>query len=152
MKLVAILILIFVALNAHADCQDQWFTHRSSTLYLSVSYSEGCYTGDLILEFSKFSKNGPSWPDPSLKLESIPFVRECTVTKKNEDGETIEFNCRKDGVSPLAGATYRFKLVETTFKCEGKVEKGWNRTFLCTSGCGPTTPKELEVVFGEGCA
>jgi hypothetical protein len=152
MKIVALLILIFFARHTHADCQDEWITHRSSTLYLSVSYSEGCYAGELTLNFSRFPKSGPSWPDPSLKLTSIPFVRECTVKEKNEEGETIEFSCRKDGVSPLAGATYRFKLVETTFRCEGKVEKGWNHTFLCTSGCQPTTPKTLEVLHGEGCA
>jgi hypothetical protein len=93
--------------------------HRSSTLYLSVGYSQGCYEGELILNFSKFSKNGPQWPSPGLRLESIPFDRECQPKKKDKNGRTIDFNCRNDGVSPLAGATYQFKEVKTTIRCGG---------------------------------
>lgn len=152
MKRVAALILMLVGSNAHADCQDFWFEHWSRTLYLSVSYSQGCYHGELVLNFSKFSENGPRWPDPSLRLKSIPFDRECRSKKKNKDGETIEFSCRKDGVSPLAGATYRFKLIKTTIQCDGIDLPDWDHTFVCISGCGSTTPKRLAVPFGEGCA
>jgi len=144
--------LMLVGSNAHADCQDEWLTHMSSTLYLSVGYSKGCYAGDLILNFSNFSKNGPRWPNSGSKLESIPFDRECTSKKKDKDGETIEFSCRKDGVSPLAGATYRFKLVKTTIQCDGIDEPDWDHIFICISGCGSTTPKKLKVPYGEGCA
>lgn len=152
MKRVAALMLMFVGSYAHADCQDSWLEHQSSTLYMSVRYSQGCYEGELILEFSKLSKNGPRWPSPNLRLESIPFDRECRTKKRNKDGETMEFSCRNDGVSPLAGATYRFKLIKTTIQCNGIDLPDWDHTFICIRGCGPTTPKRLEVPFGEGCS
>ena len=152
MKLIAFLMLLFVGSYAHADCQDSWLGHRSSTLYLSVIYSKGCYEGDLILEFSKYSKNGPKWPSPNVRLESIPFERECGSSKKNKTGEVVEFSCRNDGVSPLAGATYRYKQVKTTRRCDGIDEPDWDLSFVCISGCGLTTPKKLEVRHGEGCS
>lgn len=152
MKRIAALILMFVGSNAHADCQDHWLIHWSSTLYLSVSYSQGCYQGELMLNFSKFSKNGPRWPDRSLRLESIPFNRECQPKRKDKNGEIIEFSCRNNGVSPLAGATYRYKQSQTTIRCDGIDEPDWDLSFICVNGCGPTTPKRLEVPHGEGCS
>lgn len=152
MKRVIAFIFMFVGAYAHADCQESWLEHRSSTLQLSVRYSEGCYQGQLILEFSKLSKNGPHSPSPWDGLKSIPFDRECRSKKKNKEGETIEFSCRSDGISPLAGATYRFKLLKTTIQCDGVDYPDWDHTFICTSGCRPTTPKRLEVPFGEGCS
>ncbi|NOT18885.1 MAG: hypothetical protein HOP24_01235 [Sideroxydans sp.] len=152
MKRFVALILMFVSSYAHADCQESWLEHSSSTLYLSVDYSEGCYQGKLILNYAKLSKNGPQLGDPNLHLESIPFDRECQPTKKGKNGETVEFSCRKDGVSPLAGATYRYKLVKTTIQCDGVDVPDWEHLFICTSGCGPTTPKTLVVPYGEGCS
>jgi hypothetical protein len=152
MKNIAALILMFAASHAHADCQDSWLEYRSSTLYVSVDYSDGCYHGELILNFSKIPKKGPKWPDPSLHLESIPFDRECRSRKKGNNGEVVEFSCRKDGVSPLAGATYRYKEFKTTIQCEGTDVPDIEHAFICTSGCGSTTPKRLHVPFGEGCA
>lgn len=152
MKRIAVLMLMVFGSYAHADCQDFWLEHWSSTLYLSVGYSQGCYQGELILNFSKFTKKGPQWPDPSLHLESIPFDRECQSKKTSKDGETIEFSCRKDGVSPLAGATYRFKTFKTTIQCDGIDLPDFDYTFVCVRGCGPTTPKRLEIPHGEGCS
>ena len=152
MKRIAILMMMFAGSYANADCQDDWLTYRSSTLHLSVEYSLGCYQGDLTIVFSKFSENGPQWPSPELRRDSILFDRECQPEKKGKNGETIEFSCRNDGVSPLAGATYQFKLVKTTILCDGIDLPDWDHTFICISGCGPTTPKRLEVPFGEGCS
>ncbi|MFZ2321335.1 MAG: hypothetical protein WAW12_15860 [Pseudomonas sp.] len=152
MKLVVILMLILFGSNSQADCQDEWLTYRSSELHLSASYSEGCYQGQLILGFSKPSEDGKGGSDSNFPSGSIPFDSECTTKEKDKEGETIEFSCRKEGVSPLAGATYRFKLVETTIECDGVVQPDWEHTFICISGCGPTTPKTLVVPYGEGCA
>lgn len=152
MKHVAALLLMLVGSNAHADCQDSWLEHWSPMLYLSVSYSQGCYQGELELNFSKFSANGPQWPDPSLRLETIPFDRECQPKKKDKNGETVEFSCRKDGVSPLAGATYRYKEFKTTIRCDDTDVPDIEHSFICISGCGLTTPKKLHVPFGEGCS
>jgi len=149
MKNIAVLILLLAGLSAHADCQDDWLRYDSSTQWLSVAYSEGCYHGDLILSSSK---KGPGWPDTSEHSITTPFDLECPLKKQNKEGETIEFSCRKDGMSPLAGATYRFKLIETTIECDGVVEPDWDHTFICIKGCGPTTPKKLFVPFGEGCS
>ena len=43
-------------------------------------------------------------PVPILE---IPFEQECPDKKRNKSGEIVEFSCRKGGVSPLTGATYR---------------------------------------------
>lgn len=152
MKHFAALILLFVASYARADCQDSWLEYRSSKLQMSVRYSEGCYHGKLILEYSKPSKNGSQGSSPSSPVQSIPFDRECQTTRKNKEGVTIEFSCRSDGTSPLAGASYRFKLIKTTMECDGIESPDWDHTFICIKGCKPTTPKRLEVPFGEGCA
>jgi hypothetical protein len=145
-------ILMVAASYAHADCQESWLEYRSSTSYVSVDYSEGCYQGKLILNFSKVGKTGPKRPDPSLHLKSIPFDRECRLKKKDSNGEVVEFSCRNDGVSPLAGATYRYKEFKTTIRCDGTDVPDIEHAFICVSGCGPTTPKKLHVPFGEGCA
>lgn len=149
MKNIAALILLLTCLSAHADCQDEWLTYDSSTQRLSVAYSEGCYQGDLILLYSKKVAGKTGTSEQSV---TIPFDRECPHTKQNKNGEIIEFSCRKDGASPLAGATYRFKLIKTTIECEGIVEPDFDHTFVCMKGCGPKTPKKLLVPFGEGCA
>jgi hypothetical protein len=152
MKLSAILILMFVGSNAIADCQDEWFWYRSSELNLSASYSEGCYQGQLILSFWKPSEDGQGRSDPNFSSGSTSFDSECSITETGKNGEIIEFSCRKDGISPLAGAIYRSKLIETTIECDGVVDLDWDHTFICISGCGPKTPERLEVPFGEGCS
>jgi len=149
MKHIAALLLLLSSLSAHADCQDEWLTYNSSTQWLSVAYSEGCYQGDLILSYSE---KGPGWPDTSEHSMTTPFDLECPLKKQGADGAIIEFSCRKDGISPLAGATYQFKLIKTTIECGGIVEPDWDHTFICIKDCGPTTPKKLIVPFGEGCA
>ena len=152
MKRAAALILMFAGAYAHADCQDFWLEYHSSTLYLSVEYSEGCYQGELKLNFSKFSSKNPQWPSPNSHFASIPFNRECQSKRRNKDGKTIEFSCRKDGVSPLAGATYRFKKVKTTIRCDGIDEPDLDLSFRCIRGCGSATPQRLVVPHGEGCS
>lgn len=152
MKHIAFLLLLFFDSYAHADCQDSWLEYRSSTLHLSADYSQSCYQGELILNFSKFTKKGAQRPGTGWHSGSIPFDRECQSKKKNKDGETVEFSCRKDGVSPLAGATYRFKKFETTIRCDETDLPTLDYTFICISGCRSTTPKRLKVPFGEGCA
>jgi hypothetical protein len=152
MKRIAAFLTMIFGSYAHADCQDFWLQYRSSTLHLSVEYSQACYHGELILNFSKFTKNGAQRPDSIEHLESIPFDRECQSKKKNKDGETVEFSCRKDGISPLAGATYRFKRFETTIRCDGVDLPAFDHTFICINGCGATTPKRLDVPYGEGCS
>jgi len=149
MKRIATLMIMFASSYAIADCQDDWLTYSSSTLSLSVAYSRGCYEGDLTIHFWK---NGPRRPSPELRPESILFDRECSSKKKDKAGETIEFSCRGDGVTPLAGATYRYKKVKTTIRCDGIDEPDWDLSFRCIRGCGPTTPKKLRVSHGEGCA
>lgn len=152
MKLTAMLVAILAAPFAHADCQDTWLISSSPTLSLSVDYSEGCYQGVLKINFSKPSKVDTHYPSSESRMNTVSFDSECRSRKKGKDGETIEFSCRNDGVSPLAGATYRFKQVKTTIRCDGIDEPDWDLSFICISGCGPTTPKRLEVQHGEGCS
>jgi hypothetical protein len=152
MKRIALSLLMFTSSHVIADCQDDWLTYPSPTLYLSVIYSLGCYQGDLVINFLRPSKNGPRQPSQKSLPESILFDRECPSQKKNKFGEIIEFSCSSDGVTPLAGATYRFKQVKTTIRCDGIDEPDWDLSFRCISGCGRTTPKKLRVSHGEGCA
>ena len=149
MKVIAVLIFLLGCFSAHADCQDEWLTYNSKTQWLSVAYSKGCYDGDLILSSSK---KEPERPDTSESSITTPFGLECPIKKQDKNGEVIEFSCRKDGISPLAGATYRFKLIKTTIECDGVIEPDWDHTFICIKGCKPTTPKKLIVPFGEGCS
>lgn len=143
MKLIAMLVAMLAAPLAYADCQDTWLTYNSPTLSLSVDYSEGCYQGEKRINFSKPSKKS--------RMNTVSFNSECS-SGKMEDGEIIEFSCRKDGVSPLAGATYRFKKIKTTIRCDGVDSPNWEMSFSCISGCGATTPKRLMVEYGEGCS
>lgn len=132
--------------NAHADCQDEWIKYQSPTQQLSVTYSEGCYSGKLILSF--FTKGGQR----GAQIGEVPFDQECPAKKLDRKGDVVEFSCRKGGVSPLAGATYRFKLIKTTIECEGVVSPDEDHVFMCIKGCGRRTPQILLVPFGEGCA
>lgn len=149
MKHIAALILFLACFSAHADCQDEWLTYNSPAQWLSVTYSQGCYQGDLVLSYSK---EGPRRPGTGEHSIETPFNLECPLKKQDKNGEIIEFSCRKDGVSPLAGATYRFKLIKTSLECDGVVQPDWDHTFICIKGCGPKTPRKLFVPFGEGCS
>lgn len=150
MKRIVMVIAIFAISYAHADCLDRWLTYRSSTLVLSIDYSEGCYQGELIVNFSKISKDDPQWPSPQSRLISAPFDRECTSSKASKDGEPIEFSCRKDGSTPLAGATYRYKVVKPKYRCEDGSAPLPDRSFICIRGCAPTVPRRLEGQYSEG--
>jgi hypothetical protein len=152
MKHIAAMTLMLAGSYAHADCQDIWLIHQSSTLSLSVSYSGGCYQGELVLYFQKLSEKGSRWPSQPHRGASMPFDRECHSKRKNEDRETVEFSCRKSGASPLAGATYRFKQVEIIIQCDGVDLPNFSYFFVCIRGCRSTTPLRLEVQHGEGCA
>lgn len=152
MKRLVFVMLMFVGGYAHADCQESWLEHQSPTLYMSVEYSGGCYQGPLVIHYARFSRHDPKRRSPDFPILTVDFDRECRSGPKNEDGDVIEFSCRKDGVSPMAGATYRFRLVQTTIECEGIKSVDWSHTFFCVKGCGPATPRRLEVPFGEGCA
>lgn len=152
MKRVAALMLVLLGAHAHADCQDNWLTHASSTLHLSVDYSQGCYQGELVLSFSTIAPQGRKQRAPAVQPTSIPFDHECPSRKKNQDGEVVAFSCRADGASPLAGASYRLKQVKTTIRCDGVDLPDVDFVFICTSGCQPATPKRLKVSHGEGCA
>jgi len=152
MKHLVALILIFVSSYVHADCQDTWLEYQSSTLYLSVDYSNGCYHGNLVINYAKLSRNGPQLGDEKLHTESLSFDSECQTKRKDRNGEVIEFSCRKNGVSPLAGTTYRYKQFKTTIQCDGVTEPDIERSFICIRGCGSNKPKKLHMPWGEGCA
>ena len=112
MKFFTIMIFSLTCLNAHADCQDEWLRYESPKQWLSVAYSEGCYQGDLILSAEK---KVPGWPDKIGPSITTNFDKECPLTKQDKKGEMIEFSCRKDGISPLAGATYVSALESASF-------------------------------------
>lgn len=150
MKRILMLIAIFAISYAHADCLDTWLTYRSSTLSLSIDYSEGCYNGELMVSFSTFSKNDLRQRSSQPRGVSVPFDRECTSSKAIKDGEPIEFNCRLDGVTPLAGATYRYKVVKPKYRCEDGSAPLPDRSFICIRGCAPAVPRRLEVQYSEG--
>src|SRR3569623_24439 len=147
MRNIAALIFFLACFSAHADCQDEWLTYSSPTQWLSVAYSQGCYQGDLILSSSK---EAPRWPGTGEHSIKTPFNLECPLKKQDKIGDIIQFSCRKDGVSPLAGATYRFKLIKTSMECGGVVEPYWDHTFICIKGCGSKTPKKLSAPPGAG--
>lgn len=146
MKPLAALIFLLASSGARADCQDEWLIYHSPSQQLSVRYKDGCYSGDLILSFSaKSTAQG-------VQETELLFADECPVTKKDKVGGVVEFSCRKQGVSPLAGATYRFKRLSTTIECDGVVSPEEVPAFLCVKGCGKKTPPILFVPEGEGCA
>jgi len=150
MKRIVSLITILAAPLAHADCLDTWLAHSSSTLSLSINYSEGCYQGEVKINFSKFSKEDPHWPSPRSRWNSVPFDRECPLKKIGKDGEIIEFSCRKDGSSPLAGATYRYKVIKENYRCDDGSIPLPDRSFFCIRGCTSTIPRKLEGQYSEG--
>jgi hypothetical protein len=149
MRVIAALIFMFSASYAHADCLDTWLSYGSSKLSLSVDFSAGCYQGPLIINFSKFSKDDPRWPSALSHWTSVPFDRECPE-KRSKEGEVWEFSCRKDGASPLAGATYEYKETDAKRKCEDGTMALPDRTYTCIRGCGAATPKELAYEYSEG--
>jgi hypothetical protein len=150
MKRIVTLVAIFAAPFVHADCLDKWLDYRSSKLYLSIDYSEGCYQGAVIINFTKFSKDDPHWPSAQSRWSSVPFDRECTSSKARKDGEPLEFGCRKDGSTPLAGATYRYKVVKPKYRCEDGSAPLPDRYFICVRGCAPAVPRRLEGQYSEG--
>ena len=91
MKYFSTSMLFLICLNAHADCQDEWLTFDSPKQQLSVVYSKGCYEGDLIISSAT---KGPDWPDKSEHSITAAFNDECPFTKKDKNGEVIEFSCR----------------------------------------------------------
>ncbi len=146
MKNIFALSILLCCSSAHADCQDEWLYYGTPTRQLAVIYKDGCYHGDLILMYWSVEKG------PPVPILEIPFEQECPDKKRDKSGEIVEFSCRKGGVSPLAGATYRFKLMKTTITCDGVVSPDEDHTFICVKGCGKTTPRILTVPFGEGCS
>lgn len=152
MKNWIVVALFFLASYAHADCQDTWLEYQSPALRLSVDYSEGCYQGRLIINFQKLSKKGSQSGSQELQATPMAFETECRTQRKGKNGEVIEFSCRKDGRSPLAGATYRYKEYKTTIECDGVIEPDIEHAFVCISGCESAKPKKLHMPWGEGCA
>jgi hypothetical protein len=152
MKLLLALLVMVAAPHARADCQDYLFEHSSAELYLAAEYSQGCYAGEVIIKYAKLSQRRPQRFSPGVQMKSVPFVRECPSRKKSKEGDIVEFRCRKDGVTPLAGATYRFTEEKTTMECDGAEVPDVDFIFVCIRGCKPTTPQMLWIPHGEGCS
>lgn len=148
MKRIFILLLMFAAPHTWADCLDTWFRYNSPELYLSADYSEGCYQGNMILSFAKNIKGERQWPSQNTQWTSVPFDVECQMNKSKKEGKV--FTCRKDGVSPLAGATYQYEEIKENYKCEDGSAPLPRLLYRCISGCGPNTPKELNLEYSEG--
>lgn len=146
MKRITALLLLLAAPYVHADCLDTWLTAGwvPSERHLTVDFSDGCYHGSLIINFTKEPRSSPK-----AHLRSVPFYLECTInTRTWEDAK--RFSCRKDGVSPLAGATYQYEEVQATGHCEDGSTPLPARTYRCIGGCGPSTPKVLLYEYSEG--
>jgi hypothetical protein len=156
MKIIVALVLIFSVFYARADCLDTWLSYDSSKLILRIDFSGGCYQGPLIIHFTKFSKGDPRWPSGQSHWTSIPFDRECSekrskgVVVLSKEGEILEFSCRRDGASPLAGATYRYRETKANHQCADGTMALPDRWYICVRGCGPATPKELAYEYSEG--
>lgn len=155
MKLIKTLCALFFLMlgtQAKADCQDSWLEYHSNKLILSVVYSEGCYQGEMLLQFTHFSGSSVKRGEQTSEMKSLPFDQECTASKKLKNGDTVEFTCRKNGVSPLAGATFRYRKFKTSLSCEGVELPDIEHAFVCIKGCKRDTPRKLIIQVGEGCA
>ena len=145
MKHIAYLLLILAVPNVHADCLDTWLTTGwSSERYLSIDYSEGCYDGSLIINFTNTPRSSPK-----AHWKSIPFDHECT-TSNGEREAAKRFSCRKDGDSPLAGATYQYEEAKANGHCEDGSTPLPDRFYRCIHGCGSNTPTVLFYEYSEG--
>lgn len=151
-KILCTLMFLFLSPQAKADCQDYWFTYHSATLDLHVIYSEFCYQGKLLLQFTRYTPDINTRQAKASEMVSLPFDEECPTQKKHKDGGVLEFTCKKDGISPLAGATFRYKKFKTSLVCDGVEIPDIEPAFVCVKGCKPSTPKKLVIPVGEGCA
>lgn len=70
----------------------------------------------------------------SVSRAALPFAQECAATP-------TEIRCRKNGRTPLAGATYR-RTLDGTPSCPGARSEP---RFTCVSGCSNAAPKYLRI-------
>ena len=70
----------------------------------------------------------------SEKVLSIQFLKECSV-KSNK------LQCKKNGITPLAGATYQITNDGSPY-CPGAASEA---RFTCIAGCKASVPKYLKI-------
>ena len=97
-------------------------------------YDPRVNTGELIFVDEKTDADD----DYGEKGIPVPFSSECKASK-------MQIVCRRGGVTPLAGATYRLTL-DGTPTCPGD---RYEERFTCIQGCTPITPRYLKVARYE---
>jgi len=127
---VLFLLLMLCAVTARAGCD---YIAELHTDKFDIEISDGGCAGDTMITY-KIGKN---------KTNSVPFYKECTMEELGR-----WFSCRKNGISPLAGATY--KLVEhgKSSVCNLPDENTPYPTYryVCVKGCNTSVPRHLETM------
>lgn len=116
---------------------------RSSKLYIDIS-DGGC--GELSVSFT--TKIGKDAQPDYASIKSFPFNKEC-VLLSDKDGNPTSLSCHAKGRTPLAGASYKRKMVGyMTMNCGYEGEKDSQVEmfqYICTKGCDkPSVPKTLD--------
>lgn len=131
MRFLSCIALVLFSFHASAGC-DEFAFLRTPHLYLEIT--DGGCGPETVIRFTKnILKNGsPDWET----MQTLSFYQECSLTEK-----TIGFHCKKEGRSPLAGATYE---VMKRGKSRCPDEKNEPRyLYVCTRGCTKGVPKHL---------
>lgn len=130
--LLAVAVLVLASPAAH--CGDSASIQGQSARY-SVSFQDPIADRDSVIETMGWDENyGPGGGGYGKHLSSIKFWSECKATK-------TKIECRGNGKTPLAGATFRLTY-DGTATCEGAVS---DARFTCVKGCTKKVPRYLSI-------
>ena len=128
MRLASFWLMLLFGQVAHGGCSEIG-SLRTETIYIDIS-DGGCKNQKVMIAFAFKKAHDTEFGT----VKEVPFELEC---KLNNDG----FKCRKDGKSPLAGATYkRIWFGRSGNACDEDGTLG--QKYICVVGCSPLTVPE----------
>jgi hypothetical protein len=144
-KVIITVLFALVSAPAIGGC-DYMAEHLSKSLYLDIS-DGGCRYDQVLISFTRKIKKDQQ-PDYA-SVKRFPFSGECEFGRTNQRGVPFKFFCRTNGNTPLAGATFKYKLVRYVHKfgeCGDGPKKGRFPVFgfVCVAGCTLGVPKVLD--------
>ncbi len=134
-RLIFALAALMTTSPSYSACSDA-IVGRTATVVIDISDGGCAYEGVHHITFWQLQPNGEK--PPGAPVLHFPFEEECFFTKKGG------FTCKRDGRTPLAGATYK-KTMNGYDRCD---ETGKQRTeqYECIAGCNkPSVPRILSV-------
>lgn len=149
MRIAIFLLLSFFTILSYASCELETASIKTETLFLSI-YDEGCANDKIVIYFATKDRESREFENST----TVPFVEECTF-KGHVDYPTPSYIiCRKNGRTPLAGATYKLTQYKKSKsaprrECEPDDQAGIGVRYICIKGCEkPMVPKYLEAFDG----